>query len=85
MKEEDTFMFTTRQLAFVIQRSIKMANACKLHGLDKTENIDQMTVNATLFALHSERELVRRKIYPSATFQIYPLPISADINIDGQN
>jgi hypothetical protein len=79
--EDETFMFTTQQLAIIIRGSIGIANEFyEQKGLGHDEEIYKMTIASQIQGLYVEREMVRRKMIPKAEIQIYPLPLFTNEN-----
>jgi hypothetical protein len=75
INEDQTFMFTTQQLAIIIRGSIGIANEFyEQKGLGHDEEVYKLTIAAQISGLLTEREMVRRKMISEAEMQIYPLP-----------
>lgn len=76
------FMFTVPQLAILLRGTIGMANEFYSNGETDDEKVYRQAIAQEFIGLQAERALVDRKEIPEAEFQIYPLPISYELQSD---
>jgi hypothetical protein len=73
LNPDDTYVFTTQQLAIIIRGSIGIANEFyQMKGLGHDEEVYEMTIAVQIQGLQVERALVRRGAIAKAEHQTYP-------------